>query len=143
MGRGTHGKCRTAPAQPSSVPRLKAAAVTAAFPYIKAQHSYFQGITYTSCVLVPLPAGSKFLPVLPCVEPWRTSVLWGVCSVKLGVINHSQSTTLNTPALVGSSNIESLAYLLPWQSPLKLFLAYIKGRGKKIKKHLKCEVQRL
>lgn len=133
LGRGTRGKCRAAPPSQSSVPWLKAAAITAALLCIKAQHSYLQEITYTSWVLVSFPAGSKFLPVLPRVEPGWTSVLCGVCSVKLGVINHSQSTTLNAPALVGSANIESLAYLLPWQSPLKLFLAYIKGTEKKKK----------
>lgn len=53
----------------SSVPWLKAAALTDALPYIKAQHSYFQEITWTLGVLVPFPAASKFLPVLPCVEP--------------------------------------------------------------------------
>lgn len=34
---------------------------------------------------------------------------------------------LNSQAVNGSSNIESLAYLLSWQSLLKLFLAYTKG----------------
>lgn len=34
---------------------------------------------------------------------------------------------LNSQAVNGSSNIESLACLLSWQSLLKLLLAYIKG----------------
>jgi len=38
---------------------------------------------------------------------------------------------LNYQAAVGSSNIESLAYLLPWQSLFKIFLAYTKGTKKK------------
>lgn len=37
---------------------------------------------------------------------------------------------MNCQAVVGSSNIDSLAYLLPWQSLLKIFLAYTKGTEK-------------
>lgn len=49
---------------------------------------------------------------------------------------------LNCQALAGGSNIESLAYLLPWQSLLKIFFAYTKST-KKSKRHFKCEAQRL